>query len=239
MRRTRTNTDTTSQAYLDWQRERQVEIDAEKAAVEAADPVLSFEKASDAEAQAVLQTIRTGYIPDSILPVERLNGRAIANEAAAIANFKYFAESTGSFQYWMASQLLDIAERSQIVPTAPAYLALHNLLLTWGIYEEPVQAAPVVSEPTAKTPKWTRTEQANIDHQSYCEDIIGHDESGKEWTMQLVDALPSKDMLRLLRLFESGTRGASNLRTYMEIQDIKQNQDAERDKVAAQQMGGN
>ena len=60
----------------------------------------------------VLETIRTGLHSESILPgVERMNGRMIANEQAAVNNWKYFAESTASFHYYMADALLSAAER--------------------------------------------------------------------------------------------------------------------------------
>jgi hypothetical protein len=51
---------------------------------------------------------------------------------------------------------------------------------------------------------------------------------GKKWTEAELDALPAKEALRLRRLFEKGHRGDSHLDTYREIQDIKQQQEAER-----------
>ena len=238
MRTLRGNTDTNSDAYKTWVIERASEIEQENAAALDADPVAKAERAMDSEAQVTLDIIKTGYIPDALLPVERRNGRAIVNEAAVISNFKFFATTTGSFQNWMASQLWDAAERSQIVPTAPAYLALHNLMLTYSAYEQPVQPAITETEVAAE-PVWSPSEQAVINHQRYCDEIIGHDESGKKWTMEMVDALPSKEMLRLLRLFEKGHRGSSLLDTYREILDIKQGQEAARARIAAEQEGGN
>jgi hypothetical protein len=76
--------------FLQWQKEYQAEQDAATAEAGDADPVAKAQKAMDAEAQAVLEIIRTGYIPDSLLSgVERINGRVLANEKAAISNWKY------------------------------------------------------------------------------------------------------------------------------------------------------
>jgi hypothetical protein len=216
------------------------EQDALAAADEAADPELQFKRAADAEAQTVLELLKTGFVPESILPIERLNGRVIANEQAMINNWRFFAENTPSFKPdYMGRPLLDAAFRSQIIPTAPAYTALHNLMLQYGAYPEP-PAQPVVTETVVEVPPvLSRSEQAVIDHQRYCDEIIGHDESGKGWTMQEVDALPSKEMLRLLRLFEQGHRGSNLLTIRREILDLKQQQDAERERIAAEQNGGN
>ncbi len=238
--RNRRVNDPTFLEYLADQAKEQAAIKAEQdalaAAADAADPMKAFQKASDAEAQTVLELLRTSYIPESLLAVERLNGRVIANEQAAINNWRFFAANTPSFKpEYMGRPLLDAAERSQIIPTAPAYTTLHNLMLQYGAYpDEPVQVvapAPVEELP----PVLSRSEQAVIDHQRYCEEIIGHDESGKGWTLQEVDALPSKEMLRLLRLFEQGHRGSNLLTIRREILDIKQQQDAEKARQAAEE----
>jgi hypothetical protein len=244
MRRTRD--ENRGPAYADWVAERAVEVSEEQglqaeaqAATEAADPVKAFQKASDAEAQAVLEIIRTGYIPHSILPgVERMNGRMIANEAAAIRNFKYFAESTASFQYWMGRPLLDAAERSDLSPIAPNYLALHNLMLQYGAYPEPPaqEVAPALVE---EQPTLTRSEQAIHDHDAYVNAVVGTDELGRQYTEAMLDELPSKQALHLRRLFESGHRGSNLLTLRREILDTKQIQDAERARIAAEEMGGN
>jgi hypothetical protein len=117
----------------------------------------------------------------------------------------------------MEKQLLTYATQHDIAPVAPAFLALHNLLLEYGCYEEPV-AAPVAVErvePAVFTDhrgyQWTQSEidelppdqRASLNHQIYTDQIIGHDESGKPWTEQS----GAKEALRLRRLFTKGHRG--------------------------------
>ncbi len=230
---------TNDPTFIEWQKEYQAEQEAAKAVVEAADPVLQAQRALDAEALAVQELLRTGYVPDSMLPgVERMNGRVIANEAAAIRNWKYFADTCPTFQHWMADALLSAAERSDLAPIAPNYLALHNLMLEYGAYPEP----PAVTEtaPITEEPMHTPSELAVLKHQDYMTKIVGVDETGREWTDEAIDReLSAKDGLRLRRLFESGTRGDSRLLIYREIQDIKAQQEAERERLAAEQERGN
>jgi len=218
--------------FLEWQRSYQAEQDAAKAAadaaqaaVEAADPVLAFQKASNAEAQAIRELILTGYVPESILPVERIGGRRIV-ESAKISNFKWFADNTQTFERWMAGQLIDVAFRSDIAPVAANYLALHNLMLSFSAYIEPVEQ-PAVTEPEVVEPVLSRSEQMVIAHHAYVNDVVGVDEAGREWREVELDQLPAKDALRLRRLFEKGHRGSSLLDTYHEIKDIQQARDVE------------
>ena len=236
--------------FIAWQKEYQQEQDAAKAvadeaqaALDAADPVKAFQQASNVEAEAVRETILTGYISDSILPgVERMNGRTIANEQAAVNNWKYFAESTASFHYYMADALLSAAERSDLAPIAPNYLALHNLLLAYGAYPE-APAQPAVEQPVAVAEEvvfvdqngyeWTQSainalsasDRAGVNHQIYAEKILGHSEDGKAWTMQMIDRLPSNEMRSLLLLFEQGHR--SRAYKYFEVKDAQAARDVE------------
>jgi hypothetical protein len=228
-------------AFEAWKIERQAEIDAEKAAQDAAaanDPVAIYAATANAEAQAIRELVLTVYVPDSILPgVERIGGMKVIEEPA-IRNWKHFADTCSTFQRWMARPLLDAAERSDIAPIASNYLALHNLMLQYSAYPEP-PAQPVVTETQVEVPVLTPSEQAVIDHQRYLEEIVGIDELGTQYTEAMLDELPSKQALRLRRLFESGHRGSNLLTVRREILDIKQVQDAERERIAAEQEGGN
>jgi hypothetical protein len=234
---------TNDPAYIEWQRNRQAELDAEKAAAdiaqaaaEATDPVKAFQKASDAEAEAQRDLVLNGVLSESVLPGERVRGRAV-NEVIAGENFKAWTQQESTFKKYMFETFYAALKRNDLAPIANNFGTMHRLLLQYNCYtDEPVQeVAPVVEE----LPHYTASEQAVIDHQKYCEEIIGHDESGKGWTMEMVDALPSKEMLRLLRLFEQGHRGSNLLTIRREILDIKQQQEAERQKIAAEEIGGN
>jgi hypothetical protein len=223
--------------------EEQRQRDAAQAAAESADPILSFQKASNQVAEEMRTTIQTTRLGQDVLPGDRINGRKI-NEHVAISNFKVFATTQPGFTKTHGRQLLDMMEFQDLAPLVENYKALFALMSEYALFVEPKQVAPqqetrytdaqVVDPVSLLTP----SEQAVYKHQQYCEKIIGHDESGRGWTMQEIDALPSKDMLRLLRLFEQGHRGSNLLTIRREILDIKQQQEAERE-IAAEQEGGN
>jgi hypothetical protein len=210
-----------------------------QANADAQNPELQFQQASNRLAEETRQVILTGYIPQSLLNVERMNGRKIVNVDAAVRNFRYFADNTPGFKKYMADALISAAERSDLAPVAPSYTALFNLMTEYNCFgEEPAQvAAPAPMEEVA--PVLSRSDQAILDHQRFMEEIVGTDELGRQWTAFELDQLPAKDELRLRRLFEQGHRGSNLLTTRREILDIKQQQDAERARIAAEQNGGN
>jgi hypothetical protein len=226
--------------FIEWQAARALEVEQEKAAADAAqeaadaqNPELMFKRTADAEAQTILELLRTGYVPESILAVERINGRKVV-ESVQISNWKYFADTCPTFQRWMAEQLIDSSLRNDIAPVAANYLALHNLMLQYGAYVEPVQeVAPAVEEPAQQV--LSRSDQAILDHHAYVNDVVGTDEMGRQWTEEAIDReLSAKDGLRLRRLFEQGHRGSNLLTIRREILDIKAQQDAERERIAAE-----
>jgi hypothetical protein len=108
------------------------------------------------------------------------------------------------------------------------------LLLAYGVYVEPVETAPAEEA----GPVYTKSEQAVIDHQRFCEEIVGHDEDNVAYTEKILAELPAKEELRLRRLFEQGHRGSNLLTIRREILDTKQIQDAERARIAAEENGG-
>jgi hypothetical protein len=232
--------------YLDDLAKEQAAIKAEQDALADQTPEAMYKRAADQEANAIRELLRTGYVPDSLLPdTERMNGRVISNQQAAINNWKYFADTCETFQIWMGRQLLDASERSDLAPIAPNYKKLHELMLQYSAYEEPAQP---VAQPETRyedveivDPRslLSPSEQAVYDHQQYIEKVVGHDEFGKGWTDAELDRLPAKEELRLRRLFSTGTRGDSRLLEYRERQDIKAVQEAERARIAAEQNGGN
>jgi hypothetical protein len=236
MNNARRRQDVTYQEYL---RDQKAEQEAEQTRLDAerdADPTLMAQKAMDASALATRETLLNGVAGEDLLPnVERRNGKIIGDMDAARRNFQFFKRCS-TFKPWMEKQLLTYATQHDIAPVAPAFLALHNLLLEYGCYEEPV-AAPVAVErvePAVFTDhrgyQWTQSEidelppdqRASLNHQIYTDQIIGHDESGKPWTEQMLDNLVievpdgrggirresgAKEALRLRRLFTKGHRG--------------------------------
>lgn len=223
------------------QAESKAALDAALDAAQEADPMKAFQKASDAEALALQELLRTGFVPESVLPgVERINGRKVV-ESVQISNWKYFADTCLTFQRWQAEQLIDASLRNDIAPVAANYLALHNLMLQYGAYVEPAQ--PAVEQPVAVAEEvvfvdragyeWTQSainalsasDRAGVNHQIYCEKTLGHSEDGKAWTMQMIDRLPSNEMRSLLLLFERGHRSRAD--QYFDVKDAQKARDAE------------
>jgi hypothetical protein len=216
-------------AYEEWKASRQLEIEEEQRQREAAqaeadaqNPELQFKRSMDAEAQAIRELILTGYVPDSILPgVTRIGGRKVLEEPA-IRNWKYFAESTASFHYYMARPLLNAAERSDLAPVAPNYLALHNLMLQYSAYPEP-PAQPVVTETQmVQEPQQvlTPSEIAEAKYKARMTDIVVYDPiDNKGYTeFDLENKVDSKTELRLRRLIE-GKIGNEHYAEYMNRKD--------------------
>ena len=128
--------------------------DAAQAAADAQNPELQFKRAADAEAQTVLELLRTGYVPEWILPGDRVNGRKI-NEDVAASNFKLWAQQESTFQRYMFETLYAAMKRNDLAPIANNFGTLHRLLLQYGAYpNEPVQViAPApVEEIETRTP---------------------------------------------------------------------------------------
>ncbi len=212
------------------------EQDALAAAAEEADPILSFQKSANASAHAVLELLQTGFVPESILPIERLNGRVIANEQAMINNWRFFAANTPSFKPdYMGRPLLDAAFRSQIIPTAPAYTALHNLMLQYGAYpDEPVQTA--VTEPEVVEPVLTPSERAA---KKYSDDrtivVVTDPATGQEFTEHMLSQLTAVEERRLRRIAEKGTEFGSAYEGFLDVKDSQFARDQELAKRAAEE----
>jgi hypothetical protein len=215
--------------YLDDLAKEQAAIKAEQDALADQTPEAMYKRAADAEAQTILELLRTGYVPESVLPVERINGRSVI-ESAKINNFKWFAENEPNFERWMAEQLIDAAFRNDIVPVAPNYKKLHELMLQYSAYEEPAQpvAQPEpasATEPTSRIAQWKpsekfKVEQANLDKVFALVD-------GVEISERYLNSLPSREELKIRRKLEKGYAGNQNFDTFLEIKDAQFERDAE------------
>lgn len=215
--------------YLDDLAKEQAAIKAEQDALADQTPEAMYERAADAEAQTILELLRTGYVPESVLPVERINGRSVV-QSAKINNFKWFAENEPNFERWMAEQLIDCAFRNDIVPVAPNYKKLHELMLQCSAYEEPAQP---VAQPEVEKPEQVLT-PSQLAEQHYMQrrtNIVVHDPvSGKDFTeYDLEHNVDSKTELRLRRLME----GRIGNEQYDEFLSRKDWQAAEAKRIAA------
>lgn len=247
MRRTRDNNRGT--AFEDYQRDRASELAEEQKLRDAAasnDPVALYAVAANAEAEKNRELVLHGVLSDEYLSqFGTIVRQPFTESQIEVAMNQFMAETTDYVKTRAnAAVLVEFLYRNNLSPAVcSSYRIAHAILRLWVAYpdetashEETRYGETQVVDPLSLL---SRSEQAIYQHQQYCEKVIGHDESGRAWTMQQVDALPSKEMLRLLRLFEQGHRGSNLLTVYREIQDIKQKQEAERDKVAAEEFGGN
>jgi hypothetical protein len=234
MQRTRGNN--RGPAYEEWVAERAKEVQEEQrlqaeaqANADAQNPELQFKRAADAEAQTILELLRTGYVPESVLPgAERMNGRVISNQQAAINNWKYFATTCPTFQIWMGRQLLDASERSDLSPIAPNYQKLHELMLQYGAYIEPVVEQPVAQpevEPTSRIAQWKPSEQFKVEQANL--DKVFAVVDGVEISERYLNSLPSREELKIRRKLEKGHAGNQNFDTFLEIKDAQFERDAE------------
>lgn len=231
-------------AYEQWKIARQAELDAEKAAADAAaaqDPVLQFQQAANQEAEVQRELVLHGVLSDEYLSHFGTIVRKPFNESQVEVAMDQFMTETTDYVRTRANAavLVEFLYRNNLSPAVcGSYRIAHAILKLWVAYPDEVAPQPETryndSQVVDPVSLLTPSEAAIYRHQQYCEKIIGHDESGRGWTMQQVDALQSKEMLRLLRLFEQGHRGSNLLTVYREIQDIKQKQDAERARIGAE-----
>ena len=223
MQRTRNNN--RGVAYREYLADVAAEQAAEKAAADAAqaeadakDPVKAFQKASDAEAQAIRDTILNHRISESLLPGERVNGRKI-NEDVAASNLKLWAQQESTFQRYMFETFYAALKRNDLAPIANNFGALHRLLLQYAAYpDEPVQVvapAPVEEPQPVLTPSEKfMADQVNLDTVLAIVD-------GVEISERYLNSLPSREELKIRRKLEKGHAGDSNLDEYLERRDVK------------------
>jgi hypothetical protein len=243
-------------AYEEWKVARKKEIDAENAAAQAAQAAADQAAASTPEAQykAAINELHAeernavlnGVISDvNLAKFGTIKRGRCSEEQKVAARIEFRKVATDYIRNEANGQILcATVDRNRLHPGAvESYLLCHEILKLWSGYPEVVeQPAQPVAQPEPEVvarPVLTRSEQAILDHQRFMEEIVGTDELGRQWTALELDQLPAKDELRLRRLFEQGHRGSNLLTTRREILDIKQQQDAERERIAAEQNGGN
>ena len=232
-------------AYIEWQKEHQAELDAEKAAQAAAaanDPAAIYAATANAEAEQNRELVLNGVLSDAYLgQFGTIVRQPFKESQVEVAMDQFMTETTDYVRTRAnAAVLVEFLYRNNLSPAVcGSYRIAHAILKLWVGYPDEVAPQPETryndSQVIDPVSLLTPSEAAIYRHQQYFEKIIGHDESGRGWTMQEIDALPSKEMLRLLRLFEQGHRGSNLLTVYREIQDIKQQQDAEKARIGAEE----
>jgi hypothetical protein len=147
MQKTRNND--RGQAYLDWQRERAIEIEQEtaaKAAADANDPMKQFEMSANASASTIRQSLVSSTpLGEDVLPGERIAGRKVV-ESALIANWKYWAMQgqgkAAGFQTEDASAVFDTWKANDLAPTAENFSAVFQLLKDYDLLPDAEPGSP-------------------------------------------------------------------------------------------------
>ena len=221
-------------AYEAWKIEHQAEVDA----ANAADPEYQFKQAANIEAEANRQTALTKRLSGEYLAafgnVER--GRCSEEEKVA-ARVEFRATATDYIRTEANGKtLVDMVDRNQLHPGVVAsYLLCHAILQHWSGYPDtvvPVEVEPVVIDP--RTP----SEKAAARYEERMTKIVVYDPlDNKGYTeFDLENKVDSKTELRLRRLME-GRIGNERYEEYMQIQDIKATQAADRASQAAEDDG--
>jgi hypothetical protein len=223
-------------AYEQYLIDRQAEIDAENAAA-ALTPEAQYKAAINELHADERNAVLHGVISDVNLAKFGTVVRGSCSEEQKVLARTEFREMATDYVRNSANgtTLCAMVDRNGLHPGNPySYLLCHEICKLWGLYTTEADPEP---QPTTRyadveivDPRSTLTpsERAIYDHQQYIEKIVGHDETGRAWTEAELDQLPSKDELRLRRLFGQGHRGSNLLTIRREILDIKAQQDAER-----------
>jgi hypothetical protein len=237
-------------AYEAWKIDRQAELDTEKAAADAAQaaaaqtPEERYKAATNQLFSEERNVVLNGIIIDSYLAQFGTIKRGRCSEEQKVAARMQFRQTVTDYvrNNTNGATLVAMVDRNNLHPGAvESYLLCHELCKLWSAYvdADPVEEAPApVAEvvPVEVVPVLSRSEQAILDHHAYVNDVVGTDEMGRQWTEEAIDReLSAKDGLRLRRLFEQGHRGSNLLTVRREILDIKQQQDAERNRMAQEE----
>jgi len=209
-------------AYLEFLADQKSEREAEEAKRQAeidADPENLFKRAANESAEITRNAVLNDYLSDDILggEYERIGNRKVNLEVAE-SNFKWFVENTATFdKAKMRKPLLAAMIRSDLSPVAKNFTRCHELLLEYNGYPKGVAHtlpdALVEEEPIdLRSPEEIRSDS----HHDYMTLVVGVDESGRQWTEEMLDRLDAKSALRLRRLFEKGHRGSAGLDEYID-----------------------
>jgi hypothetical protein len=217
--------------YIQWQKE----YEAEQKAAQAADPEFQFKQAANAEAEAKRKGVLTTPLNEAYLATFGTIVRPPYDESKV----EYFMDRFKNESDYVRSRgnaivLVDFLDRNNLSPASlESFKLAHAILKLWAAYPDEVTPVEVEQQPAQSV--LSRSDQAIVEHQNYIELIVGTDEYGKSWTAAELDRLPAKDELRLRRLFEKGHRGSNLYDVYREIKDIQQQQEVERNRIAAEE----
>jgi hypothetical protein len=232
-------------AYIEWQKEHQAELDAEKAAqavAAAQDPTVMYQQAANAEAGAQRDLVLNGVLSDEYLSQFGHIVREPFTEAQVSNAMEQFKAATPEYIQTRANAkvLIEFLYRNNISPAVcGSYKLADAIIRLWNGYSDEVapQAEPeVAAEPVAdsRTRLWSPSEQYKV-AQANKDKVIGIVD-GVKITEKVLDSLPSRDELLIRRKLEKGHAGDSNFDEYLERRDLKFAQDQE---IAHKGEGGN
>jgi hypothetical protein len=134
---------------------------------------------------------------------------------ANAARYKAQIDILNFMEDWLRLNYLDQSDHNS---WGIGFVLLNNA----GFIPQPIPAPVAVPEPAPSA-----LEKHITARQNYIELVVGIDEHGKQWTDEMLDQIDSKQALRLRRLFETGTRGNSNMLTYLDVKDAQAQRDLE------------
>jgi len=241
MRRSRDSREGTP-AYEQWKIERAAEIAAEQAAA-ASTPEAQFQATINELHAAERKEVLTGRISDVNLAKfgTVVRGRC-SEEQKVLARTEFRNMATDYVRNQANGEMLcAMVDRNGLHPgNVNSYLLCHEILKLWGGYttESDPEPEPEVAAPTSSRIKqWKPSEQADQKYAERLTKIVVYDPMTNIGYTEydLEHKVDSKTELRLRRLME-GRIGNERYDEYMERRDIKAAQDAERDRIAAEEQ---
>jgi len=219
-------------AYEEYLRDRQAELDAEKAAADAAaanDPVAMAQRAMDAEAEATRALVLTGRLSDRFMSDFGAVVREPSFTEAQVENAlnEFTAQPPDNVQTKAnAAVLVEFIYRNNLSPGArTSYRLAHKILKLWNGYVDEV--APQVSQPEPEViepaePMLTPSQRAAKTYQDDRTIIVVTDPvSGQQFTEYDLSQLNAVDERRLRRLVEKGHTGNQNYDDFLDVKDAQ------------------
>jgi hypothetical protein len=244
MRRSRDNN--RGPAFEQWRSERQAEIDAEKAAQDAAaaqNPTAIYAATANAEAEATRQLVLTGRLSDTYMSGFGTIVRQPFTEAQVDTAMSRFMADTADYVKTKANAkvLIEFLYRNNISPAAcSSYRIGHAILKLWAAYpdlEKPVaqitQPAPkVVAEPVL-TPSEAAAKKYHDDRTII---VVTDPATGQQFTEFDLSRLNAVEERRLRRIAEKGNSFGSVYEGFLDVKDAQFARDQEIARRAAEEQ---
>jgi hypothetical protein len=240
-----------SPAYQEYLRDKQAEDDAAKAAADAAaaaeiarvtqTPEALYKAAINTVFQSEQEQVRTGVINEVYLAQFGEFQKGTCSESDAIATRILFRTTTSDFirNNTNGATLVAMVQRNGLLESdIRSYQICHEICKTWGLYvdadPEPMVEQPVVEpEPVVEQEVLTPSQQYMANRAS--KDVVIGIADGVEITERMLEAMPSKDELRIRRVLEKGHSGSAAFDEYLNVRDAQFERDKEINRIAREE----